>query len=117
MSHFIEKCKGCARVMRQCRCPDSNKAILWSECDSCAQARAQAEADVVLVDCPGQTVEGDLGDVNVCYDLVVEVIERYKAACPDKLPSAALARNALRVLFNAIPDKMKDATAQGDLEL
>lgn len=37
MAHFIEKCKMCKTVIRQCRCPDKNKTIRWIICSNCAK--------------------------------------------------------------------------------
>ena len=35
MSHFIKYCKGCNKVMEQCRCMACNKEILYGLCDDC----------------------------------------------------------------------------------
>lgn len=39
MSHFVEKCRVCTRVLTQCRCPDPHKEVRWSICAECARVR------------------------------------------------------------------------------
>lgn len=35
MSHFIENCKNCKKVISQCRCPSPDKEQRWGVCESC----------------------------------------------------------------------------------
>ena len=35
MGHFIENCRICRGVTRQCRCPDPNKEQRWTICADC----------------------------------------------------------------------------------
>jgi hypothetical protein len=41
-THFIDKCRMCQRVIRQCRCPSSGKLIRWGLCDTCETNAAVA---------------------------------------------------------------------------
>ena len=47
MTHFIEKCKECEKVISQCRCPDLNKTIRWGICKECSMAMENKEFDGV----------------------------------------------------------------------
>lgn len=45
MSHFIEKCKHCGKVIRQCRCPDPAKITTYAVCERCKKLRPGAKTD------------------------------------------------------------------------
>lgn len=47
IGHYIDKCRGCDKVMGQCRCPDNNKEIRWGICDECL-AIVKRERDSVV---------------------------------------------------------------------
>lgn len=35
-SHYIDKCRECGAVVRQCRCPSPSKTVKLVVCPSCA---------------------------------------------------------------------------------
>lgn len=35
--HFIEKCKVCGKVIKQCRCMDPSKSIVLNVCEKCKE--------------------------------------------------------------------------------
>jgi len=41
--HYIEKCRGCKKVIEQCRCPDLNKTVRWSICEDCLKKNKKKE--------------------------------------------------------------------------
>jgi len=43
MGHFIENCRICRGVTRQCRCPDPNKEQRWTICADCLAKGAETE--------------------------------------------------------------------------
>jgi len=36
MSHYIEYCKECKKVISQCRCPSNDKEVRYGLCKECA---------------------------------------------------------------------------------
>jgi len=43
MSHFIEYCSECKKVINQCRCLTTDREVRWSVCDDCKQKEADHE--------------------------------------------------------------------------
>lgn len=43
--HYVKYCKGCDKVMSQCRCPSKDKTVLYGLCEECEKKTMEADND------------------------------------------------------------------------
>ena len=104
MSHFIEKCKKCKRVISQCRCPGP-KEERWSLCTDCEK---KAE-DEMVSDIIRETDEQFIGTAKMYQ----EAAEEKEAQAVQHEALAEYAHNAWAGWMNYLfekSEKNKDGT-------
>lgn len=48
MNHHIVKCKGCEKVIAQCRCPAVDKTVRYETCEECKKGERGNDVCVCL---------------------------------------------------------------------
>jgi len=43
-AHFLERCGTCGDVVRECRCPNADKPVTFTTCESCQRALVRTGA-------------------------------------------------------------------------